>query len=170
MPLAELDRRLQYGPGMRVQRIVEALSLLGAFFTGDVRLAYVALVSSALQGLSPRLAPIALLVSAFVRAPEDHRLSDIYFDFAGTRGSCALSAVVMAGAVWLARSGHEVVAYAILAVPTASFLLSATVGFCTGCAVYVGLRDVLARVGVATRCVHGACDIDIDGSKTAGRQ
>lgn len=170
MLLADLDRRLQYGPGMRAQRAAEAASLLGAFFTGDLRVAYVAVLFSALQALSPRLVPVALFVSAFVRAPKEHRLSDIYFDFAGTRGSCAMSAFVQAGGIWLARSGHEVVGYAILAIPTASFLLSATVGFCSGCAVYVGLRDVLARVGVATRCVNGACDIDIDGSKAARRQ
>jgi hypothetical protein len=165
MLLADFDRRLQYGPGMRAQRVIEASSLLGAFFTGDPRLAYVALVFTALQAISPRLAPVAVLVSAFVRAPKEHRLSDIYFDFAGTRGSCAMSAFVQAGGIWLARSGHEVTGYAILAIPTASFLLSATVGFCSGCAVYVGLRDLLARAGFAKRYAHGACDIDIDGSK-----
>jgi hypothetical protein len=158
--LEDLDRRLQYGPGMRVQRIVEALLLIATFFTGDLRLAYVALGLTALQAVSPRLVPVALVVSAFVRAPTDHRLSDLYFDFAGTRGACAISVFVQAGAIWLVQSGHEVIGYAILSVPTASFLLAPTVGFCCGCAVYVGMRELLVRAGVIKRYAHGACDIE----------
>ena len=61
---ANLDRRLQYGPGMRVQRMVEGLLLLTTFFTGDMRPAYVVVVLTGLQALSPRLVPVALVVSA----------------------------------------------------------------------------------------------------------
>lgn len=125
--IAELDRRLQYGPGMRVQRMVEAALLIGTFFTGDLRLAYVVLASTVLQTLSPRFVPVALVVSAFVRSPAEHRLSDLYFDFAGTRGAC---------------------------------VLAPTVGFCCGCAVYVGMRELLVRAGIAKRYAHGACDIE----------
>ena len=158
--VANLDRRLQYGPGMRVQRMVEAAILIATFFTGDLRFAYVAIALTALQAVSPRLVPIALLVSAFVRTPTDHRLSDLYFDLAGTRGACAIATIVQAGAIWLVRSGHEVLGYALLAFPTASVLLAPTVGFCCGCAVYVGMRELLVRAGVVKRYAHGACDIE----------
>src|SRR5439155_26556513 len=84
----DLDKRLQYGPGMRVQRLVEAAFLIATFFSGDIRLAYVTLGLTALQALSPRLVPVAVLVAAFVPPPREHRLGDLYFDFAGTRGAC----------------------------------------------------------------------------------
>ena len=35
------DRELQYGPGMRVQRLAEAGFLVAAIFSQDVRFAYV---------------------------------------------------------------------------------------------------------------------------------
>lgn len=168
--LAELDRRLQYGPGMRIQRMVEAMLLLGALFTGDLRWAYAVLVLTALQALSPRLVPVALAVSAFFPAPAKHRLGDLYFDLAGTRGACAISLFVQALGIGLVLAGHDVVGYAILAMPAASFVLSPTVGFCCGCSIYVGLRDLLAHAGVAKRYAHGACDIDIDGSKAPSHQ
>jgi hypothetical protein len=168
--LAELDKRLQYGPGMRVQRLVEAAFLIATFFTNDLWFAYVTLGLTLLQVLSPRLVPVALLVSACLQSPKEHHLSDLYFDLAGTRGACALAAVVQVVAVSLVRSGHEVIGYVLLTMPTASFLLAPTVGFCSGCAVYVFMRDLLARVGVVERYAHGACDIDIDGSKTSRPQ
>lgn len=158
--LEDLDRRLQYGPGMRVQRIVEAALLIAAFFTGDLRLAWAAVVLTGLQAVSPRLVPVALVVSAFVPARTDHDLSDLYFDFAGTRGACAIAVCVQVGAIWLVQSGHEVIGYAILSFPTASVLLAPTVGFCCGCAVYVGARELLVRAGVVKRYAHGACDIE----------
>src|SRR5437899_963431 len=77
----DLDKRLQYGPGMRVQRVVEAAFLIAAFFSGDIRLAYVTLGFTVLQALSPRLVPVAVLVAAFVPAPRAHKLGDLYFDF-----------------------------------------------------------------------------------------
>jgi hypothetical protein len=150
---------------MRVQRLFEAAFLIAAFFTADLRFAYVTLGLTLLQAISPRLVPIAVVVAAFVRTPSHHTLSDLYFDSAGTRGACALAAIAQVVAIVLVRSGHEVLGYAALTMPTASFLLAPTVGFCSGCAVYVGLRDVLARAGVVKRYAHGACDIDIDIDK-----
>jgi hypothetical protein len=167
--LRELDRRLQYGVGMRAQRLVEAAFLVATFFTGDIRFAYVTLASNALQVISPRLAPVAVVVSVFVRAPAEHALGDLYFDLAGTRGASALATIVQVMAVALVRSGHDVLGYVILTMPTASLLLAPTVGFCTGCAIYVGARNVLARVGLVGRYARGACDIDI-GSKASRRQ
>jgi hypothetical protein len=168
--LAELDRRLQYGPGLRAQRLVEAAFLVATFFTEDLRFAYVTMGLTLLEALSPRLVPVALLVSAFRPPPSQHHLGDIYFDLAGSRGACVLAAVVQGLALALVHSGHEVFGYALLTMPTASFLLVPTVGFCTGCAVYVFMRDLLARLGVVERYAHGACDVDIDGSKASRRQ
>ncbi len=168
--LAELDRRLQYGVGMRAQRLAEAFFMVAAFFSGDLRFAYVTLGLTALQALSPRLVPVALVVAAFARAPKEHRSSDLYFDLAGTRGACAISVFVQAAGIWLVHGGHHVVGYAILSVPTASFVLAPTVGFCCGCAVYVGMRDLLARAGVVKRYANGACDIDIDTEEAPRRQ
>jgi hypothetical protein len=167
---AELDKRLQYGPGMRAQRLVEAALLVGALFTRDLRWAYAVLALTALQALSPRLVPVALVVSAFKRAPTQYRLGDLYFDLAATRGACAISLFVQAAGIWLVRSGHDVVGYASLTMPAASFVLAPTVGFCCGCSVYVGLRSLLARAGIATRYAHDACDIDIDGSEAPSHQ
>ena len=68
--LHELDRRLQYGPGMRVHRLVEAGFLIAAFFSGDVRFAYVTLGLGVLQTVSARLvlSPLGLPRSALRRA------------------------------------------------------------------------------------------------------
>jgi hypothetical protein len=168
--LRELDRRLQYGPAMRAQRVVEAGFLIAAFFCGDVRFAYVTLGLTILQATSGRLVPVALAVAAFVPAPREHRLSDLYFDLAGTRGACAISVFVQAGGIWLVEHGHPTAGYMILAVPTASFVLAPTVGFCCGCAVYVAIRDVLARLGISKRYADGACDIEIDGQEATDHQ
>jgi hypothetical protein len=168
--LRELDRRLQYGPGMRVQRLVEAGCLIATFFTGDIRFAYVTLTLSVLQALSGRLVPVALVIAAFVPAPRDPRRSDLFFDLAGIRGASAISVFVQAGGLWLLRAGHEGLGYLILAVPTASFVLSPTVGFCCGCAFYVGVRELLVKLGVIKRYANGACDIDIDGSEASRPQ
>jgi hypothetical protein len=168
--LHELDRRLQYGPGMRVQRLVEAGFLIAAFFSGDVRFAYVPLGLAVLQTLSARLVPVALVVAAFIAAPREHRLGDLYFDFGGTRGACAVSVCVMATGIWLVRGGHAIVGWLLLAFPTASLVLAPTVGFCCGCAVYVAMREVLAKLGVAKRYANGACDIGIDRTEASGHQ
>jgi hypothetical protein len=164
-----LDERLQYGPGMRVQRVVEAAFLIAAFFTGDVRFAYVTLGLSALETISPRLAPIALVVAAFVPARAQHRLGDLYFDLAGSRGACAISVVVQVFALALVRAGHPALGFFFLAAPTASFLLAPTVGFCCGCAFYVMGRDLLARLGAVKRYADGACDVDVDREEASPR-
>jgi hypothetical protein len=168
--LPELDRRLQYGPGMRVQRFAEAGFLIAASFSGDVRFAYVTLGLVLLQALSGRFVPVALAVAAFVPAPREHRLSDLYFDLTGTRGACAISVVVLSTGIWLVEHAHRTAGYIVLAMPTASIVLAPTVGFCCGCAVYVAMRDVLVRLGISKRYPDGACDIDIDGQETAGHQ
>jgi hypothetical protein len=160
--LRDLDDRLQYGPGMRAQRLVEAGFLIAAFLTGDVRFAYVTLVLMVLQTMSGRLVPVALAIAAFVPAPREHRMSDLYFDLSGTRGACAISLFVQVGGIWLVHAGHPALGYLALALPTASLVLAPTVGFCCGCAAYVLMRDALAKLGLTKRYANGACDIDID--------
>jgi hypothetical protein len=169
--LRELDQRLQYGPGMRAQRLVEAGFLIAAFFVGDIRLAYVTLGSSILQAINGRLVPIAWAVSAFVPVPRERRLSDVYFDLNATRGASAIASCVQVVAVWLVTHAHPTVGYILLALPTASLVLAPAVGFCCGCAIYIGMRDVLVRLGISKRYADGACDVDIDGrQETAGHQ
>ena len=158
---AELDRRLQYGPAMRVERTVEAAFLGAAFFTADTRFAWVTFALTVLQVLSPRLALVGLLVAAFTPAKKDHALGDLYFDLAGSRGACAISAIVQAGGLWLIHAGHGAWGMIVLALPTASFLLSPTVGFCCGCACYVVARDGLVRLGILERFQNGSSDVDV---------
>ena len=153
---------------MRVQRSVEAAFVVAAIFTGDVRLAWVTFVLTALQVLSPRLVPVALAVASVVRPRQDHRLGDLYFDLTGSRGACTVSLVVQAVGLWLVHGGHIGWGMLALALPAASFVLAPTVGFCCGCAVYVLARDLLARLGMTTRCADGACDVDV-GQESAGR-
>jgi hypothetical protein len=170
MMLRDLDERLQYGPGMRVQRVVEAGFLVAAFFMSDLRFAYVTLALVALQAVSGRLALIALAVALFVPPPKSHSLGDLYFDLAGSRGACAISVCVMSTGIALARAGHESLGYLVLAMPAASLVLAPTVGFCCGCAVYVTLRNALVWMGILKGYAHGICDVDIEHSKTPGHQ
>jgi hypothetical protein len=165
--LRALDERLQYGPAMRVQRVAEAAFLVAAFFTGDVRWAYVTFAFTVLQAVSPRLVPVGLVVAALVPRRAEHALGDLYFDFAGTRGACAISVFVQAGGIALVRGGHPALGFLILAIPAASFVLAPSVGFCCGCAVYVGLRGLFARLGWVKRYANGACDVDVDRAKAA---
>lgn len=166
MTLEELDRRLQYGPAMRWQRFVEAALLLCAFLFGDLRPALVVLVLTALQAISPRLAVIAVAV-ARLRPPPRARLSDLYFDFAGSRGACAISVVMQSLGLYLLFQGHRRTGFLVLSLPTASFLLSATVGFCAGCAFYVLGRELAIAVGVVKPGVEGFRDVDVV-EETAG--
>ena len=144
--------------------------MVTAFFSGDVRFAYVTLGLAVLQTVSARLVPVALGVALFSAAPREHRLSDLYFDLGGTRGACAVSVCVMGTGIWLVRAGHGIVGWLLLAFPTASFVLAPTVGFCCGCAVYVAMREVLAKLGVAKRYANGACDIDIGRTEASDHQ
>ena len=146
---------------MRVQRSVEAAFLIAAFFTGDVRFAYVTLGLSVLQAISGRLVPVALAVALFTPARRTHELSDLYFDLKGTRGACAISMFVQLGGIALVHAGRTAMGFMVLTIPTASFVLAPSVGFCCGCALYVISGDALARLGVVKRHADGACDVDI---------
>ena len=167
---AELDRRLQYGPAMRVQRIVEAGFLVAAFFANEPRLAWVTFAMSVLQTISPRAAPVALVVAAFVPAPERHAGGDLYFDLAGSRGACAVATVVQAVGLGLLHGGHATVGWFVLTMPTASFVLSPTIGFCAGCAMYVGLRELLVRARVVGRSPDATRDVEVHDATAARRQ
>lgn len=164
--IAALDHALQYGPGLRVQRIVEALFLLGTFFTGDLRPAYATLALVSLQALSPRLAPVAW-VAAALAPTRAARPSDLYFDLAGSRGACAASAAVLLLGIVLVHAGHPGWGFFVLTMPTASFVLSPTVGFCTGCAVYVWGRELASRLGPERRLPHGAKDVVLHRAEEA---
>jgi hypothetical protein len=159
----ETDRELQYGPGMRVQRLAEAGFLLAALFTQDLRFAYVTFVLTLLQALSPRWVPVALGVARLVRFRGEHRISDLYFDLRGVRGASALSTVVQAGAIALVQAGYPTPGFIILTVPTASFLMAPTLGFCAGCWFYVLGRDWLARRGWLKGGFDECSDITVDG-------
>jgi hypothetical protein len=158
-----IDRELQYGPGMRVQRLAEAGFLVAALFTQDVRFAYVTFALTLLQVLSPRWVPVALVVARLVRFRGEHRIGDLYFDLGGIRGACALSVIVQAAGLALVWAGWPTVGFIVLAVPTASFLIAPTLGFCAGCWFYVLGRDWLARHGWLKRGFDGFTDITVDG-------
>lgn len=157
-----LDRELQYGPGLRVQRLVEAACLVAALYTQDVRFAYLTFALTVLEALSPRWVPVARAVARVVRFRGEHRFGDLYFDLRGSRGACAISVVVQAlgiGAVW---AGHPTLGFIVLAVPAASFLMAPTLGFCAGCWFYVLGRDWAVRHGLLEGGFDDHADIDID--------
>jgi len=161
-PQAEgLERALQFGPGMRVQRLAEAAFMIAAIFTQDVRFAYVTLFLTALQTLSPRWVPIARAVARVVQPRGDHRIGDLYFDLGGIRGASAISVVVQAAGIGLVWLGYTMAGFMVLTLPTASFLMAPTLGFCCGCWFYVLGRDWLARRGWLTRGFDDIADIAI---------
>jgi hypothetical protein len=157
----ELDRELQFGPGVRVQRLVEAVCLLAALLTQDVRFAYATFVLTALEAMSPRWVPVAQVVARFVRFDGEHRIGDLYFDLRGSRGSCAVSVFVQAAGIGLVWAGHPLTGFMILTVPTASFLMAPTLGFCAGCWFYVLGRDWLVRHGLLKGGLDDCNDIAI---------
>lgn len=157
----EIDRRLQFGPGMRVQRLVEAALLLVALFSRDVRFAYPALVLTVLQAGSGRLALVAILVAAFKPAQGRRKLSDLYFDVDGSRGACVVAAMAQAVGIGLIHAGFVTAGFLLLTLPTASFMMSPTLGFCAGCWLYVMGRDVLSRIGLMRGGVAGAHDVEV---------
>ena len=157
------DRELQYGPGMRVQRLTEAAFLVAAIFSQDVRFAYVTFALTILQVLSPRWVPIARMVARLVRFRGEHRIGDLYFDLDGIRGACALSVVVQGIGLGLVLAGWPTAGFIVLAVPTASFLIAPTLGFCAGCWFYVLGRDWLARNGWLKRGSDDFNDLTVDG-------
>jgi hypothetical protein len=165
--LEGLDRRLQYGSGLRAQRIAEALFLLLALFTGDVRFAYVALGFFALQAISPRIVPVGLLVAWIIPDPKRHAVGDRYFDLAGSRGASMVAALNITGAIVLVHFGFRATGFLLLTLSTASAVLSPAVGFCAGVTYYALIRGAFARIGLVTRYPHGACDVDIDREEVA---
>ncbi|HET6599487.1 MAG TPA: DUF4395 family protein [Burkholderiaceae bacterium] len=143
----ELDRELQFGPGIRVQRFVAAAFLLAAVFMQDLRFAYVTFVLTLLEAMSPRWVPVAQVVARFVRFGGEHRIGDLYFDLRGLRGASAISVFVQAAGIGLVWAGQPMAGFMVLTVPTASFLMAPTLGFCAGCWFYVLGRDWLVRRG-----------------------
>jgi hypothetical protein len=158
-----IDRELQFGPGMRVQRLVEAAFLVAALFSEDVRFAYVTFASTLLQVASPRWVPVAAVVARLVPFSGEHRISDLYFDLGGIRGACALSAIVQAVGLALVWAGWPIAGFVVLAVPTASFLIAPTLGFCAGCWFYVLGRDWLFSHGWLKGGFHDVNDLTVDG-------
>jgi hypothetical protein len=158
----DTDLELQFGPGMRVQRLVEAAFLIAAIFTQDERFAYVTFASTVLQAISPRWVPIARLAARLMRFSGRHHLGDLYFDLGGSRGACAISVVVQAAGLALIAHGHATAGFVVLTVPTASFLMAPTLGFCAGCWFYVLGRDWLVRRGWVRRSFDAQHDIAVD--------
>jgi len=164
-----LDERLSYGPGMRWQRISEAVFIVAALLTEDVRWAYVPLASVALQVISMRLSPVAFLVATFYRRPPRARVEGVYFDGQGNRGGCVISVIVHLAGIYLVESGPAWLGWLFLAMPAGSFLLAPTVGFCLGCTVYVSLRLLAYRLGWVSKSVKGGADVQFEAVPT-GRQ
>lgn len=142
-----LEHGIQFGPGMRVQRLTEAAFMIAAIFTLEVRLAYVTFFLTVLQVVSPRWVPVARGVARLVRPRGEHRIGDLYFDLGGVRGASAISGVVQAAGIGLIWTDHAVAGFVVLTLPTASFLMAPTLGFCCGCWFYVLGRDWLVRRG-----------------------
>jgi len=161
----DTDRELQYGPGMRVQRLTEAAFLVAALFTQDARFAWVTFALTVLQVVSPRWVPVARLVAWLVRFRGEHRIGDLYFDLGGSRGACAISVFAQAAGLAFVAADHPMVGFMILAVPAASFMIAPTLGFCAGCWFYVLGRDWLARHGLLKRGFHDLHDIAFDGEE-----
>jgi hypothetical protein len=159
----DTDRELQFGPGMRAQRLVEAAFLLAALFSQDVRYAYVTFASTVLQVISPRWVPIALGMAHLVRFSGRHSVGDLYYDLRGSRGACAISVFVQGAGLALIAMGYPTPGFIVLTMPTASFLMSPTLGFCAGCWFYVLGRDWLARHGWLKRGFDDHHDIAVEG-------
>jgi hypothetical protein len=157
-----IDRELQFGPGMRVQRLVEAGFIIAALFTQDVRFAYVTFALTVLQVLSPRWALVARVVARLAPFRGEHRIGDLYFDLGGTRGACALSATVESVAFALVWNGYPTAGFILLTLPAASSVMAPTLGFCAGCWFYVLGRDLLARHGRLKRGFDECSDITFD--------
>lgn len=159
----DIDRELQFGAGLRVQRLTEAGFLVAALFTQDVRLALVTFVLTLAQAASPRWVPVALAVAWLVPFHGRHRIGDMYFDLRGSRGACAISVLVQATAIALVAGGAPLPGFMLLTVPAASFLMGPTLGFCAGCWFYVLGRDWLARHGWLRRSFDELDDIPVEG-------
>jgi hypothetical protein len=157
----DLDRAIEFGPGMRVQRLTEAAFMVAAIFAQDVRFAYVTLFLTVLQTVSPRWVPVARAVARVVQSRLEYRIGDLYFDLGGIRGASAVSVVVQVVGIGLVWMGYTVSGFIILTLPTASFLMAPTLGFCCGCWFYVLGRDWLATHGWLRRGFDDIGDIAI---------
>lgn len=163
--MTALRDRLERGYAMRAQRIALGLLLTAAIVFDDMRPAHVAFALLLLEIASPLASPLALLWVALDRRVPPNRLGNLYYDLAGARGAAAVSCVVLGAAFALVRwSAVPELGRALLGLPAASALLSATVGFCAGCGHYVVGRDLLVRAGALRRSPEGACDVDVDGA------
>lgn len=156
-----LDRVLEFGPGMRVQRLTEAAFMVAAIFAQDLRFAYVTLLLTALQALSPRCVPVARAVARVVQIRHEKRIGDLYFDLGGVRGASAIAVVVQAIGIGLVWMGYTMSGFLVLTFPTASFLMAPTLGFCCGCWFYVLGRDWLTAHGWLRRGFDDIGDIAI---------
>ena len=163
-----LFRRLELGPGVRVQRGLEASLLVAAILTTDARLVWPVLGMCALQVLWPPLAPAALLVAWLRPSPKTHRIGDMYHDFGGIRGACAVATLLLALGLWLQSAGYAV-GWVLIACPAASCLLLPTVGFCAGCSCYVVAKDALSLGENGHRRPEGAEDVVFDSPTTSRR-
>ncbi len=162
-PMTTLHDRLECGSAMRAHRIVEGLLLASSFVFLDLRPVYVVVGLSALQVISPVASPIVLLWLALDRRVPTERFGNIYFDRDGFRGAAALACMTLTIALALIRwSSVPLLGRLLIALPTASTLLAATVNFCAGCSHYALGRDLLARMGLVRRTPQGACDVDFD--------
>ena len=166
----EIDRELRFGPGLRAQRFVGAAFLLAALFTQDVRFAYATFALTVLEAMSPRWVPVAQVVARFVRFGGEHHIGDLYFDLRGSRGACAISVFVQAAGIGLVWIGQPLAGFMVLTVPTASFLMAPTLGFCAGCWFYVLGRDWLVRHGWLRSASDDCDDIAIDAAGSTGDQ
>ncbi len=158
----DVDLELQFGPGMRVQRLAEGAFLIAAIFTRDVHFAYFTFASTLLQTMSPRWALVAQVVARFRRFSGRHRIGDLYFDLEGSRGACAISLAVQAVALALIAGGYSTAGLVLLTLPTASFLIAPTLGFCAGCWFYVLGRDWLVDRRWVRRGFDDHRDITVD--------
>lgn len=161
----DVDLELQFGPGMRMQRLAEAAFLIAALFTQDPRFAAVTFVSTALQAISPRWVPIALAVARLLRFSGRHRIGDLYFDLRGSRGACAISVLVQGAGLALVALGHATAGFLVLTVPAASILMTPTLGFCAGSWFYVLGRDWLVGHGRLRRGFDAHHDIALDSDR-----
>ncbi len=158
-----LRDRLERGYAMRAQRLTEGFLLASSFVFDDLRPAYVAFALIALQVISSYASPVALLWMALVRGVPPDRLGNLYFDMKGSRGACVISCALLATAFALIRHGvWPTLGRVLIGAPAASCILSATVGFCAGCANYVLLRDLLVRARLMRPTPEGACDVDVE--------
>ena len=157
----DLDRVLEFGPGMRVQRLTEAAFMVAAIFAQDLRFAYVTLFLTVLQALSPRWVPVARAVARVVQIRPEKRIGDLYFDLDGVRGASAIAALVQALGIGLVWVGYTMSGFIVLTLPTASFLMAPTLGFCCGCWFYVLGRDWLTAHGWLRRGFDDIGDVAI---------